>query len=238
MSKIVFGGPGIASTESATVIGWSRAWTSALPLTNDPASSDIVMKVNMAGPASHLGVEYYGDEVSLRQALINVGQGSILQWFLFTNMLIASAPGVLWMKRGARPIHAKGPLKGRPRRRWCGCTWPSRPGWCGLVAEHRSDPQRAPRHEVRRCGRGRRCRGPRSPIAGRLGPSRSCARTQASVCAHDRRPGRCRVARRLITYGTKHDGLNPFSHKGLRPSSLFGTVNPQINAPTFSGRSS
>ena len=26
--------------------------------------------VNMAGPASHLGVEYYGDEVSLRQALI------------------------------------------------------------------------------------------------------------------------------------------------------------------------
>jgi len=113
VSKIVFGGPGIASTESATVIGWSRAWTSALPLTNDPASSDIVMKVNMAGPASHLGVEYYGDEVSLRQALINVvlqlaafycliniligfvGQGSILQWFLCTNMLIASAPGVL-----------------------------------------------------------------------------------------------------------------------------------------------
>ena len=86
---------------------------SALPLTNDPVSSDIVMLVNMAGPASHLGVEYYGDEVSLRQALINVvlqlaafycliniligfmGQGSILQWFLCTNMLIASAPGVL-----------------------------------------------------------------------------------------------------------------------------------------------
>jgi len=70
VSKIGFGGPGIASTESATVIGWSRARTSALPLTNDPASSDIVMLVNMAGPASRLGVEYYGDEVSLRQALI------------------------------------------------------------------------------------------------------------------------------------------------------------------------
>lgn len=25
-----------------------------------------------------------------------------MQWFLFTNMLIASAPGILWLKRGAR----------------------------------------------------------------------------------------------------------------------------------------
>lgn len=38
--------------------------------------------------------------------LINIlisfmGQGSIMQWFLFTNMLMAAAPGVLWMKRGA-----------------------------------------------------------------------------------------------------------------------------------------
>lgn len=31
-----------------------------------------------------------------------MGQGSIMQWFLFTNMLIAAAPGVLWLKRGAR----------------------------------------------------------------------------------------------------------------------------------------
>ncbi len=31
-----------------------------------------------------------------------MGPGSILQWFLFTNMLIAAAPGVLWMKRGAQ----------------------------------------------------------------------------------------------------------------------------------------
>ncbi|MEV7694240.1 hypothetical protein AB0N73_13040 [Microbacterium sp. NPDC089189] len=31
-----------------------------------------------------------------------MGEGSILQWFLFTNMLIAAAPGVLWLKRGAR----------------------------------------------------------------------------------------------------------------------------------------
>ena len=29
-----------------------------------------------------------------------------------------------------------------------------------------------------------------------------------------------------------------FSHKGLRPSSLFSTTNQRINAPTFSGRSS
>jgi hypothetical protein len=29
-----------------------------------------------------------------------MGPGSIMQWFLFTNMLIASAPGVLWLKRG------------------------------------------------------------------------------------------------------------------------------------------
>jgi Na+/proline symporter len=31
-----------------------------------------------------------------------MGPGSILQWFLFANMLMACAPGVLWMKRGAR----------------------------------------------------------------------------------------------------------------------------------------
>jgi hypothetical protein len=31
-----------------------------------------------------------------------MGEGSIMQWFLFTNMLIAAVPGVLWMKRGAR----------------------------------------------------------------------------------------------------------------------------------------
>jgi len=29
-----------------------------------------------------------------------MGTGSILQWFLFTNMLIAAVPGVLWIKRG------------------------------------------------------------------------------------------------------------------------------------------
>ena len=48
----------------------------------------------------------------------------------------------------------------------------------------------------------------------------------------------CLPQRHLIAYSTKHDGLDPFSHKGLRPSSLFSTVNPRINAPTFSGRSS
>ncbi|WP_204079920.1 PE family protein [Mycobacterium riyadhense] len=41
-----------------------------------------------------------------------------------------------------------------------------------------------------------------------------------------------------IAYSTKHDGLNPFRNKGLRPSFLFSTINPRINAPTFSGRSS
>jgi FtsH-binding integral membrane protein len=27
-------------------------------------------------------------------------EGSILQWFLFTNMVMAAGPGILWMKRG------------------------------------------------------------------------------------------------------------------------------------------
>jgi len=40
-------------------------------------------------------------------ALVNVlislmGPGSMMQWFLFTNMLIASAPAVVWLKRGAQ----------------------------------------------------------------------------------------------------------------------------------------
>jgi len=64
--------------------------------------------------------DYYQGEVTVKQAVINVGMqlaaflcvvniligfmgpGSILQWFLFTNMLMAAAPGVLWTKRGAR----------------------------------------------------------------------------------------------------------------------------------------
>ncbi|WP_420873568.1 cytochrome P450 [Mycobacterium riyadhense] len=48
----------------------------------------------------------------------------------------------------------------------------------------------------------------------------------------------CLPKRHLIAYSTKHDGLNPFRNKGLRPSFLFSTINPRINAPTFSGRSS
>lgn len=31
-----------------------------------------------------------------------MGPGSMMQWFLFTNILMASAPGVLWMRRAAR----------------------------------------------------------------------------------------------------------------------------------------
>ncbi|HEY9545712.1 MAG TPA: hypothetical protein VIR56_06885 [Solimonas sp.] len=64
--------------------------------------------------------EFHRGEVSLGSALLSVvlqvaafycivniligfmGAGSVLQWFLFTNMLIAAVPGVLWMKRGAR----------------------------------------------------------------------------------------------------------------------------------------
>ena len=35
-----------------------------------------------------------------------------MQWFLFTNMLIASAPGVLWMKRGAQENTRRGSAMG------------------------------------------------------------------------------------------------------------------------------
>jgi hypothetical protein len=54
-----------------------------------------------------------GIQIPAMYALVNIlidfmGPGSILQWFLFTNMLIASAPGVLWMKRGARDGSRRG----------------------------------------------------------------------------------------------------------------------------------
>ncbi|EUA15648.1 hypothetical protein I546_0006 [Mycobacterium kansasii 732] len=42
----------------------------------------------------------------------------------------------------------------------------------------------------------------------------------------------------MIAYSTKHDGLNPFRNKGLRPSFQLSVIRPRINAPTFSGRSS
>jgi hypothetical protein len=41
-----------------------------------------------------------------------MGQGSVLQWFLFTNMLIAAVPGVLWMKRGRRDNSREGASMG------------------------------------------------------------------------------------------------------------------------------
>jgi hypothetical protein len=74
--------------------------------------------------------DYYQGEVTVRQALGNVaiqvaamytlvnilisfmGPGSIMQWFLFTNMLIGSAPGVLWMKRGAKENTRRGASMG------------------------------------------------------------------------------------------------------------------------------
>jgi hypothetical protein len=64
--------------------------------------------------------DFYPGKVTLGNALVSValqlaafyclvniligfmGIGSILQWFLFTNMLIAAVPGVLWMKRGRK----------------------------------------------------------------------------------------------------------------------------------------
>ena len=49
--------------------------------------------------------------------LVNVligfmGEGSIMQWFLFTNLLIASAPGILWRKRGTQFNSSRGTSKG------------------------------------------------------------------------------------------------------------------------------
>ncbi|NTW42618.1 MAG: hypothetical protein HGA44_22560 [Cellulomonadaceae bacterium] len=41
-----------------------------------------------------------------------MGEGSVLQWFLFTNMLIAAAPGVLWLKRGAQDNSRRGASMG------------------------------------------------------------------------------------------------------------------------------
>jgi len=43
--------------------------------------------------------------------------------------------------------------------------------------------------------------------------------------------------RRLIAYRTEHDGLDPFQHKGLRPSSGSDRAEQWINMPTSSGRS-
>ena len=41
-----------------------------------------------------------------------MGAGSILQWFLFTNMLIAAVPGVLWMQRGRKYKNREGASMG------------------------------------------------------------------------------------------------------------------------------
>jgi hypothetical protein len=63
---------------------------------------------------------YYGKNVSWRRALGNVvvqvaafygvvniliafmGQGSVLQWFALTNVVMAVGPGILWLRRGSR----------------------------------------------------------------------------------------------------------------------------------------
>lgn len=41
-----------------------------------------------------------------------MGPGSIMQWFIFTNMLIGSAPGILWRRRGATRNSRRGTSKG------------------------------------------------------------------------------------------------------------------------------
>jgi hypothetical protein len=78
-------------------------------------------------------------------------------------------------------------------------------------------------------------------------PLRVARRTLDRPTVHRYQPTRPAVAesppaaptpqRRLITYSTEHDGLDPFSPKGPKPSSLLSTVHPRINSPTFSGRS-
>jgi len=72
-----------------------------------------VERVEIWGP-------YFGEGVTARQALLNValqtagfyaivnllivymGEGSVLQWFALTNMVMAAGPGVLWARRGSR----------------------------------------------------------------------------------------------------------------------------------------
>ncbi|MEV7769881.1 hypothetical protein [Microbacterium sp. NPDC086615] len=63
---------------------------------------------------------YFGDRVTIRQAVLNLlvqlagfyavvnllivfmGEGSVLQWFALTNVVMAAGPGVLWARRGSR----------------------------------------------------------------------------------------------------------------------------------------
>lgn len=40
-----------------------------------------------------------------------MGPGSVMQWFVFTNMLIGSAPGVLWRRRGTKYNSRRGTSK-------------------------------------------------------------------------------------------------------------------------------
>ncbi|MGN8244937.1 hypothetical protein ACTHAM_002049 [Cellulomonas soli] len=60
---------------------------------------------------------YVAIQIPAMYALVNIlisfmGEGSVLQWFLFTNMLIAAAPGVLWLKRGAQDNSRRGASMG------------------------------------------------------------------------------------------------------------------------------
>jgi hypothetical protein len=63
---------------------------------------------------------YFGANVTVRQAILNIvvqvaafygivnlliafmGQGSVLQWFALTNVVMAAGPGILWLRRGSR----------------------------------------------------------------------------------------------------------------------------------------
>ena len=77
-----------------------------------------------------------------------------------------------------------------------------------------------------------------SPVAANAGTASSRPANGARAHAVNTGGADAINLNRAIAHSTKHDGLDPFSHKALRPSSLFSAVNPRINAPTFSGRSS
>lgn len=69
---------------------------------------------------------YYPNEITEKQTVVNIlfmvvafyavvnvfrifmGEGSVLQWFAMTNVVMAAGPGILWMRRGSRKGSAVG----------------------------------------------------------------------------------------------------------------------------------
>jgi len=58
-------------------------------------------RVTLGQAALFIGIQLFAMFALVNMLISFMGPGSIMQWFLFTNMLIAAAPGVLWMRRGA-----------------------------------------------------------------------------------------------------------------------------------------